>query len=462
MTSPSPRSGPATTPGPGRAGSGRAGSGRAGSGRAGGRPPPVGGRPLLRAARHERGWSQADAARELSALAERTGVAVAGPASLKTQLSRWENAHAAPEPEYRTLLGALYDRDAAGLGLVPGGPAADLAEPPGSRPGSLPESLPGALAEAGALDPTALALLREQLEATVRLDHRLGPAGAADVLAAQVERLVALADHVLPEEIRRDVCTVLAEAALLAGDLERDRARAGGAWARYGTARAAAHEAGRPDLAARARAARARLLLDAGEPDRARTLLGDAADEWSDLVRAEAALRAPGAAPPGPAPGSAAPDGSGVADGSDIRPEQRRTVDAVRPAIALDVDVLAHRRTLTRAAAGDARARVSLERTTTDEDRPVRARAEASAALAAALLRDGRPADAAVHARRAQLLAMRIGAPRITALADTALADAALEAATPDPASADLTSDGSPGRGAQRSVAPARSSSAAE
>ncbi|MDN5917666.1 MAG: helix-turn-helix domain-containing protein, partial [Pseudonocardia sp.] len=257
MTSPSPGSGPAAA------------------------RSPAGGRALLRAARQDRGWSQAVAARELSALAAHTGVAVAGPASLKTQLSRWENGHAAPEPEYRALLGTLYDRDPAGLGLVADGQApADAAEPAGQ--------LPGALAEAGALDDTALGLLREQVDATARLDHRLGPAGAADVLAAQVDRLVTLADHVLPETTRRAVCTLLARAALLAGDLERDRARTGASWSRYGTARAAAHEAGRSDLAARAWAARAGLLVDAGEPDRARALLGDATDAWSALVRSEA------------------------------------------------------------------------------------------------------------------------------------------------------------------------------
>src|SRR6185437_6852137 len=74
---------------------------------------PVTSRSALRTARAARGWSQAEAARELVALAGARGVPVATPSSLKTQLSRWENGHALPDAPYRALLGALY----AGLEL---------------------------------------------------------------------------------------------------------------------------------------------------------------------------------------------------------------------------------------------------------------------------------------------------------------------------------------------------------
>ncbi|RZT88032.1 hypothetical protein EV383_4966 [Pseudonocardia sediminis] len=427
MTTTSHGTGAVAAPPPGRVPDGRAPGGRAPGGRAtGGRA--TDGRALLRAARRDRGWSQADAARELSALAERTGVTVAGPASLKTQLSRWENGHATPEPEYRALLGTLYDSAPAGLGLA--------AE--GQVPAGQPGSLIGALAEAEALDDTALGLLREQVAATARLDHRLGPAGAADVLAAQVERLVTLADHVLSETLRRDLCALLAEAALLAGDLERDRARPVPSWSRYGTARAAALEAGRPDLAARARAGRAGLLLDMGEPDRARTLVGDADDAWSAVVRSAADAGGSGDVDgAGDAvAGSTVAGGEPAGEGTDG--PGRTRIDAVRPGFTVEVDAIRHRRNLARASSGDEGACTALERAAGDDARPVRERAEASAVLALALRRAGRADDAVTHARRADLLALRIGAPRIAALVAEML-----------------------GPGTQTSTAPARSSSAA-
>ena len=71
----------------------------------------------LRTARAARGWSQAEAARELAALARSRGLPVAAAASLKTLLSRWENGHSLPEQQYRTLLADLYGRQPTELGL---------------------------------------------------------------------------------------------------------------------------------------------------------------------------------------------------------------------------------------------------------------------------------------------------------------------------------------------------------
>lgn len=70
----------------------------------------------LQDARHARGWSQARAVWELMRLAERKGIKVASAASLKTQLSRWENGHIAPD-YYRTLICNLYESTPGDLGL---------------------------------------------------------------------------------------------------------------------------------------------------------------------------------------------------------------------------------------------------------------------------------------------------------------------------------------------------------
>ena len=70
----------------------------------------------LRDARRDRGWSQTTAVARLRELAERGGVDVASAASLKTQLSRWENGTIPDEP-YRTLLAELYQRELGELGI---------------------------------------------------------------------------------------------------------------------------------------------------------------------------------------------------------------------------------------------------------------------------------------------------------------------------------------------------------
>ena len=62
------------------------------------------------------GWSQTTAVTRLRELAEAGRVHVASAASLKTQLSRWENG-TVPEEPYRTLLAELYGRELADLGI---------------------------------------------------------------------------------------------------------------------------------------------------------------------------------------------------------------------------------------------------------------------------------------------------------------------------------------------------------
>ena len=70
----------------------------------------------LRDARRDRGWSQTTAVTRLRELAEAGRVNVASAASLKTQLSRWENG-TVPEEPYRTLLAELYGTELADLGI---------------------------------------------------------------------------------------------------------------------------------------------------------------------------------------------------------------------------------------------------------------------------------------------------------------------------------------------------------
>lgn len=227
----------------------------------------TGQRDLLRAARRDRGWSQGAAARELAALAARGTGTAATAGSLKTQLSRWENGHATPAPEHRALLAELYGRTEAELGLTPPatGPGTD-------GPGGT-DRLRAAVGAAAALDDEAIGLLTAQVRATAALDHRLGTAAAHGALAAQVEQLRRLLDHCLHPEHARALATLLAEAALLAGDQERDRDAADRAWAAHAVAADAGRRAERADLVATARERQVRLLHEA-DPERATPATG--------------------------------------------------------------------------------------------------------------------------------------------------------------------------------------------
>jgi transcriptional regulator with XRE-family HTH domain len=70
----------------------------------------------LQAARRARGWSQVRAVSELMRLARWKEIDVASAASLKTQLSRWENGHVTPD-YYQGLLCELYKSTPGELGF---------------------------------------------------------------------------------------------------------------------------------------------------------------------------------------------------------------------------------------------------------------------------------------------------------------------------------------------------------
>jgi transcriptional regulator with XRE-family HTH domain len=349
----------------------------------------------LRAARAARGWSQSQAARELAALARSSGAPVAAAASLKTLLSRWENGHAVPEPQYRALLGELYGRTPAELGIA--GPPAD----PGAA--GAPARLRAALSAAAAVDEGALDLWREQLGVATRLDDELGATGAGELVRALVERLDETVRHTVAPSRRAAVAAVLARAAALAGMQELDRGRPDLAWQRYDRARTAAGEADLPDAAADAVAGQALVLVDVGQAAAAIALL-DAAEPTLPRAarRRVAGARAAAAAALGDAAGAR----RAISAASEHVP-----ADAVDPAVALELADLDrwHGHALT--VLGDPSAVHPLRRALAAPTRSVRHRAAVLADLALALA-PARPDDAASHARTARELAERIGSTR--------------------------------------------------
>ena len=85
----------------------------------------------LQAARRARGWSQVRAVSELMRLARWKEIEVASAASLKTQLSRWENGHVTPD-YYQELLCELYGSTPGELGFgiqeLPSGPSKESSQ----------------------------------------------------------------------------------------------------------------------------------------------------------------------------------------------------------------------------------------------------------------------------------------------------------------------------------------------
>lgn len=298
-------------------------------------PPPSTDRPsparpgtgaALRAARDRRGWSQSEAARALAALVAGSG-GTARAASLKTQLSRWENGHSVPDAAHRALLAELYDSTPAGLGL---------ADATGPDPLDGAARLRAALERAAAVGEEELDLLRAQWAATTALDDRLGTAAAHDAVAAVVAQLREPAAHARDPRRVRALTGLLAAAALRLGDQERDRAAPDRAWAAYVEAESAALRAGDPGTADEARHRRERLLAELPAVD--------AQDGAPDPAGPHGATGRRAATPTGAAgPGKAAPGHSGetgpcptidvhtapawltVADGPPQRPVRERT-----------------------------------------------------------------------------------------------------------------------------------------
>jgi transcriptional regulator with XRE-family HTH domain len=353
----------------------------------------------LRAARAVRGWSQSQAARELAALAQVGGAPVAGAASLKTLLSRWENGHAVPEPQYRALLSELYGRTPAELGIA--GP------PPDPEATGAPARLRAALAAAAAVDGASLELLREQLDVTTRLDDELGATGAGDLVRALVDRLDETVRHTIGPARRAAVAAVLAPAATLAGAQELDRGRPDLAWHRYDRARTAAAEAGLPDALADAVAGQATVLVDIGEAAAASMLLDAAEPALPRNARLRVAGARAGAA-------AALGDAAGARRAISGAGERLPRGDTAAPAFAVELVDLDRWHGHALAVLGDPAAAGPLRRALAAPPRSVRHRAAVHADLALTLAPE-HPQDSAVHARAARELAERIGSARTEA-----------------------------------------------
>jgi transcriptional regulator with XRE-family HTH domain len=131
----------------------------------------------LQAARQAMGWKQSRVLAALTEQAKRDRVSIAGPGSLKTMLSRWENGNGQPDATYQRLFCAVYERepDELGFGRTTTRTARALAAP--------------------VLNTDTVAYFSDVLEQHIRADYLLGPQHLVDVVRAQTELL----DRILPD-----------------------------------------------------------------------------------------------------------------------------------------------------------------------------------------------------------------------------------------------------------------------
>jgi tetratricopeptide (TPR) repeat protein len=371
----------------------------------------------LRAARQARGWSQSRAAEEMVTLARLRGIEVAAPASLKTQLSRWENQHALPDPHYRSLLAELYQSSEPDLGLAElPGPAADA--------GTVAESLRANLAAFAAMDETALALLGDQLRATHAVDDELGGTASAGAVGAQLEFLEHALRHTVDPRNRRELGRLVADAACLSGRVALDRSRHAEAWSCYEAAKFGAHEAESPPLLSVALAEQAVVSSDIGESEPALS-----------MVERAIAVSTPAAS--GPlrawleASRGAALAGVGSADGARAAyQESERELSAAAgmdlgfrelPSFRFDLaGFRRHRGHTYRVIHEDESAIEDLDLALRAGHRSVRDLAELHVDLARAHSAVGRRPQASRHARQAREITTRIGSLRLSAQLDAA------------------------------------------
>ncbi len=166
----------------------------------------------MRAARLSRGWSQLRVVVQLEALGAGRGLPIPSRASLKTQLSRWENGHVTPHEPYSSLLAEIYELTTAELGLG--------SEPPGAarRP---PYGSAVRLLTPVRLTPDSVALMEELLGTYAHADNELGPRHLLHVASQHVLHLEPLLLNA-PEELRRMGLRLCSRFSEFAGWLSQD------------------------------------------------------------------------------------------------------------------------------------------------------------------------------------------------------------------------------------------------
>ena len=166
----------------------------------------------LRAVRVSRGWSQLRVVVQLEALGAARGLPMPNRASLKTQLSRWENGHVRPKEPYCSLLAEIYEVTSSELGLD------GALEPVVSR---LLRGVHAGLVSPARLTPESVAFMDELLRTYAHADNEIGPRHLLHVASQHVVHLEPLLLDA-PAELRKEGLRLCSRFAEFAGWLSQD------------------------------------------------------------------------------------------------------------------------------------------------------------------------------------------------------------------------------------------------
>lgn len=312
-----------------------------------------------------------------------------------------------------TPLGKPRPATANLLERIFGVPMDDLLSPPRIEPADQATTeLRQRLNAARHVDLAVIDLLRDQLDSLRRLDRQMGAVVAYGEVREKVEQVRQLHSYSLTPGVRAELARLLSELGALAGWEALDRYEVGQAWEHHELAKRAAREAESTGLLAHATAQQALVLADLGEVRPALQQL----EQARSLVEraAPALLRA----------WLAASHGEGLA-ASGRRDDALRAFDeagTLLPADPVDPSLpflflsdvhLDRWRGHALARLGDGEALDVLPSALQRLD-PTFTRAETALRvdLASAFIRDGQPAEARAHLKRADRLASEIGSAR--------------------------------------------------
>jgi transcriptional regulator with XRE-family HTH domain len=219
----------------------------------------------LRALREARGWTQDAAVRHFLAVAQRLGISVGEPQSVRTSLSRWENHKRAPDGANRQVLRELYGRTDTEMGLVSGGG--------NERHDDDPDSVAARLRSQDRIDANLINLVAKRTDEFRLQDRRYGAALMFDQMSSHIDALKRMLSYSVMPHQRRALATVLADAGALAGWQALDAGAIARAWTYLDLARQAGAESGKTALLAHAMGEQAYALLELGDPVRATQLI---------------------------------------------------------------------------------------------------------------------------------------------------------------------------------------------
>ena len=226
-----------------------------------GRPPP---RNLLEAKIRERNLTLDEFAEYVQTFARENGeTGTLSTRQLQRLLAPAAGTSPNPRPATRRLLEAIFRLSLADL-LGPPVELAAQATVEFSAWEAEAADLDRLLADAGRVDPPLIALLADYVDATRRLDRRLGAASLLPALRMHIDRVEALFVHAVDGSTSRALAAVLADAHALAGWQSLDRGEIGSAWSHYGRSRDVARAAESTSLYVHAVAEQSVLLADIG------------------------------------------------------------------------------------------------------------------------------------------------------------------------------------------------------